>query len=143
MAAKKGVHEGDVNPSEEVGIGSPVGDGFAFRVLISALDPLVHGVDAIRFSRHGGSGGEGGHGEPADGARQATEGFILVAGVLHHPSEAAGMKGLHKKSTDASDEGGHITMGDPRGFIGEIEAGAIAGGDISEPRRDAIGVASQ
>ena len=143
MAAEEGFHEGNVDPAEKIGIGGAVVDGFAFGVLVFPLHALVHRIDAICFSGDRGSGGEGGHGEPANGAGEPSERVALVAGMLHHAGKAAGMESLHEKSTNAADQGGQVAVGNPRGFIGKVEAGVVARGHGGEPGRNPIRVAGE
>lgn len=41
--------------------------------------------------------------------------------------EAARMECLHEKCADTADEGGHVRVDDPGGFIREEESGIVAG----------------
>lgn len=143
MATEEGLHESDVDPAEEVGIGGAVGDGFSFSVLVFSLHALVHRVDAICFTGDRRGGGKGRHGEPANGAGETSQGIAFVAGVFLDAGEAAGMEGLHEQGADATDECGHVAVGDPRSFIGKVESGVIARSDIGKPRWDAIRITGE
>lgn len=79
VAAEEGVHEGDVDPAEEVGVCGLVVDGFPGRGGVFPFDSGVHAVDAVCFCAEGAGGAEGGEGEPADGAGEAAEGVVFIA----------------------------------------------------------------
>lgn len=143
MAAEEGFHEGDVNPAKQIGISGTVVFAFARGGFVGPLDPFVHLVDAIGFGRDGSGRGKSGDGEPSNRAREPAEGIGFVAGVVGNAREASGMESLHEESANSANESGKIGVCHPGSFVGQVEAGGVAGFDILEPRRDAIRVSGK
>ena len=132
-----------MDPEEEVGIAGAVVPDLAGGGGVFPLNVGVHAIHSGGLGADGVGGGEGGDGEPADGAGEAAEGICLVAGVVAHAGEAAGVEGLHEEGADAADEGGEVCVDDPGCLVGEEEAGVIAGVDFAKPWGDAIWVSGE
>lgn len=112
-------------------------------ILIVATDAGVHRIDARCFAGQCFVAGKGGGGKPADGAGEATERVAAVARVAANACQATGVECLHQQCADAAYQSAEVGMDDPWGFIGKVESATAAGGDLVEPRRVAIGAATE
>ena len=87
MGAQEAIHKRNVNPKQEVFVGSLILATLSGRSLVLALDSGVQAIDAICFFLVRGDRAEGCDSEPTNGSGETTKRVIFISRVLANSGE--------------------------------------------------------
>jgi hypothetical protein len=131
-------HERNVHPQQKVGVGRSIGTRLVVPRVVGAGDAIVKSVDAAGFVVDRLVASERRDGEPPNGSRQTAQGVLFIARMVGYSREGTGVKSLHEKRADSSDERAEVPMNDPRSIGRNIQSAVVTPRDDVEPRRLAV-----